>query len=52
MATTTRQTNLFVSEIGKKFTQTFSRYADFQSYDFETLRTTMISSRRNFQRSK
>ena len=42
MATSTRQTNLFVSEDWKKVYQTF-KSADFQSYDFETLRTTMIS---------
>ena len=42
MATSTRQTNLFVSEDWEKVYQTF-KSADFQSYDFETLRTTMIS---------
>ena len=42
MATTTRQTNLFVSENWQKVYQTF-KDADFQSYDFETLRTTMIA---------
>jgi len=42
MATSTRQTNLFVSEDWKKVYQTF-KSADFQSYDFETLRSTMIS---------
>ena len=42
MATSTRQTNLFVSEDWRKVYQTF-KSADFQSYDFETLRTTMIS---------
>ncbi|MBR18654.1 MAG: hypothetical protein CMA64_00655 [Euryarchaeota archaeon] len=42
MATSTRQTNLFVSENWQKVYQTF-KSADFQSYDFETLRTTMIS---------
>jgi hypothetical protein len=42
MANSTRQTNLFVSEDWKKIYQTF-KSADFQSYDFETLRTTMIS---------
>ena len=42
MATSTRQTNLFVSEDWQKVYQTF-KSADFQSYDFETLRTTMIS---------
>ena len=48
MATTTRQTNLFVSENWQKVYQTF-KDADFQSYDFETLRTTMITYlRRNF----
>ena len=45
---TTRQTNLFVSENWQKVYQTF-KDADFQSYDFETLRTTMITYlRRNF----
>ncbi len=42
MATSTRQTNLFVSEDWKKVYQTF-KSADFESYDFETLRSTMIS---------
>ena len=42
MATSTRQTNLFVSENWQKVYQTF-KSADFQSYDFETLRTTMIT---------
>jgi len=42
MATTTRQTSLLVAEDWTKLYQTF-RNADFQSYDFETLRATMIS---------
>lgn len=42
MATTTRQTSLLVAEDWTKLYQTF-RNADFQSYDFETLRATMVS---------
>jgi len=42
MANTTRQTSLLVAEDWTKLYQTF-RNADFQSYDFETLRATMIS---------
>jgi hypothetical protein len=41
MATTTRQTSLLVSEDWTKLYQSF-RNADFQSYDFETLRASMI----------
>ena len=41
MATTTRQTSLLVQQDWKKLYQTF-RDADFQSYDFETLRKSMI----------
>ena len=42
MAITTRQTSLLVSEDWTKLYQTF-RNADFQSYDYETLRASMIS---------
>jgi len=42
MATTTRQTSLLVAEDWTKLYQTF-RNADFQSYDYETLRASMIS---------
>lgn len=42
MAITTRQTSLLVSEDWTKLYQSF-RNADFQSYDFETLRASMIS---------
>ena len=42
MATTTRQTDLFVAEDWTKIYQTF-RDADFQSYDFQTLRQSMIN---------
>ena len=42
MAQTTRQTSLLVSQDWTKLYQTF-RNADFQSYDFETLRASMIS---------
>ena len=42
MAITTRQTSLLVSEDWTKLYQTF-RNADFQSYDYETLRATMVS---------
>ena len=42
MATTTRQTSLLVAQDWTKLYQTF-RNADFQSYDFETLRASMVS---------
>jgi hypothetical protein len=42
MAITTRQTGLLVAEDWTKLYQTF-RNADFQSYDFETLRASMIN---------
>ena len=42
MATTTRQTSLLVAEDWTKLYQSF-RNAEFQSYDFETLRATMIN---------
>ncbi len=42
MAITTRQTSLLVAEDWTRLYQTF-RNADFQSYDFETLRASMIS---------
>ena len=42
MAITTRQTSLLVAEDWTKLYQTF-RNADFQSYDYETLRASMIS---------
>ena len=41
MAEITRQQNLLVAEDWKKVYQSF-RNADFQSYDFENLRRTMI----------
>lgn len=41
MSTTSRQNSLLVTEDWKKIYQTF-RNADFQSYDFETLRKSMI----------
>lgn len=41
MATTTRQTSLLVAEDWTKLYQSF-RNADFQSYDYETLRASMI----------
>lgn len=41
MSTTARQTNLLVAEDWTRVYETF-READFQSYDFETLRKTMI----------
>lgn len=41
MAATTRQTNLLVQEDWKKIYESFQN-ADFQSYDFETLRKSMI----------
>ena len=42
MAITTRQTSLLVAEDWTKLYQSF-RNADFQSYDYETLRATMVS---------
>jgi hypothetical protein len=42
MAITTRQTGLLVAEDWTRLYQTF-RNADFQSYDFETLRASMIN---------
>ena len=42
MAITTRQTSLLVAEDWTKLYQSF-RNADFQSYDYETLRASMIS---------
>jgi hypothetical protein len=47
MASTTRQTSLLVAEDWTKLYQTF-RSADFQSYDFETLRASMISYLRTY----
>ena len=41
MSTSNRQNSLFVSEDWTKIYQTF-RDADFQSYDYETLRSTMV----------
>lgn len=41
MALGTRQTNLFAAEDWKKIYSTFSE-ADFQSYDFETIRKVMV----------
>ena len=42
MAQTTRQTNLLVQQDWTKIYQTFTN-ADFTSYDFETLRNSMIT---------
>jgi hypothetical protein len=42
MAITTRQTSLLVAEDWTKLYQSF-RNADFQSYDYETLRASMVS---------
>jgi hypothetical protein len=47
MSTTTRQTNLLVNQDWTQLYQTFKQ-ADFQSYDFETLRKTMIDYLRNY----
>lgn len=47
MALTTRQTNLLVQQDWTKIYQTFKE-ADFQSYDFETLRKTMIDYLRTY----
>ena len=46
MSTSERQNSLFVSEDWTKIYQTF-KDADFQSYDFETLRSTMVQYLRN-----
>ena len=47
MSITTRQTNLLVNQDWTQVYQTFKQ-ADFQSYDFETLRKTMIDYLRNY----
>lgn len=47
MATTTRQTSLLVQQDWTKLYQTF-READFQSYDYETLRKAMIDYLRTY----
>ena len=47
MAASTRQTNLFAAEDWKKVYETF-READFQSYDFETIRKSMVDYLRNY----
>lgn len=47
MSITTRQTNLLVNQDWTTVYQTFKQ-ADFQSYDFETLRKTMIDYLRNY----
>ncbi len=47
MAATTRQTSLLAQQDWTKLYQTF-READFQSYDYETLRKSMIDYLRNY----
>jgi hypothetical protein len=47
MAANTRQTNLLIQQDWKKIYQSFQN-ADFQSYDFETLRKTMIDYLRTY----
>ena len=47
MATNNRQTNLFAVEDWKKLYTTFSE-ADFQSYDFETIRKVMVDYLRTY----
>ena len=47
MSITTRQTNLLVNQNWTKVYQTFKQ-ADFQSYDFETLRKSMIDYLRTY----
>ena len=42
MSSTDRQNRLLLTEDWKKIYQSF-KYADFQSYDFDNLRRTMIS---------
>lgn len=47
MTASTRQSNLFAAEDWKKVYETF-READFQSYDFETIRKSMVDYLRNY----
>ena len=47
MAASTRQSNLFAAEDWKKVYETF-READFQSYDYETIRKSMVEYIRNY----
>ena len=47
MAASTRQTNLLIQQDWKKVYQSFQN-ADFQSYDFETLRKSMIDYLRTY----
>jgi len=47
MAATSRQTNLLIQQDWKKIYQSFAN-ADFQSYDFETLRKSMIDYLRTY----
>jgi len=47
MAASTRQNNLFAAEDWKKVYETF-RDADFQSYDYETIRKSMVDYLRNY----
>ena len=47
MALISRQNNLFAAEDWKKVYDTF-RDADFQSYDYETIRKSMVDYLRNY----
>jgi len=47
MANTTRQSNLFAAEDWTKIYETFKEI-DFQSYDFQTIRKSMVDYLRNF----
>ena len=47
MAASTRQSNLFAAEDWRKVYDTF-RDADFQSYDYETIRKSMVEYLRNY----
>ena len=47
MSASTRQSNLFAAEDWKKVYQTF-READFQSYDYETIRKSMVDYLRTY----
>ena len=47
MAASTRQANLFAAEDWKKVYETF-READFQSYDYETIRKSMVDYIRTY----
>ena len=49
MTSNTRQSNIFAAEDWKKIYTTFSD-ADFQSYDFETIRKVMVDYLKTMQK--